>query len=214
MTTPPKPRSPRAMRTISEAMGMMRGILADGTINQAEAEFLQRWLVATADTKSDPIFDRLQRLLTASLLSHDAFQEHENAILLELLAISGGNEITASPNTSLPSTTFFTSPPPPVDHNARFVFTGRFAYGKRKDVATKVIEHGGSCDWEWPDAMPIRNTEDWKPSNKRYLIVGSNSSNEWATPAFGRKIEAFVRDSSRDPNAYIISEQHWIDSLR
>ncbi|MGS1017092.1 hypothetical protein [Allosphingosinicella humi] len=41
-------------RQIDELIGIARGVVADGTLNQAEVEFLQKWLAANAAVSGHP----------------------------------------------------------------------------------------------------------------------------------------------------------------
>jgi hypothetical protein len=42
-------------RQVNELIGLAKGIIADGAVSQAEAEFLQKWLVANAAARENPV---------------------------------------------------------------------------------------------------------------------------------------------------------------
>ncbi|MFN7157890.1 MAG: hypothetical protein ACK4MR_04250 [Erythrobacter cryptus] len=71
-------------RQIDELIGLARGLCADGVINDAEAEFLQSWLIANSDITDQPIIrDLLDRV--SIMLSDGDFSQDERIELLELL---------------------------------------------------------------------------------------------------------------------------------
>lgn len=76
---------------IPELIGLCKGVLADGTINLAEAEFIKSWLDNRSDVldiwPADELNALLERVLADNLLSGS-----EEAELMELL-----EEITGEP---------------------------------------------------------------------------------------------------------------------
>ena len=71
-------------RQIDELVGLARGIAAGGTINQAEAEFLQKWLAANVAISNQPLIRRLyQRVNT--VLSDGVADPEECRDLLDTL---------------------------------------------------------------------------------------------------------------------------------
>jgi hypothetical protein len=47
-------------RQIDELIGLARGLAADGSINKAEVEFLQKWLAANVEISDQPIEQLLE----------------------------------------------------------------------------------------------------------------------------------------------------------
>ena len=76
---------------IPELIGVCKGVLADGTVNLAEAEFIQHWLDDRSDVLDTWPADVLPRLL-GRLLDDNALTDEETAELTELLV-----EITGEP---------------------------------------------------------------------------------------------------------------------
>ncbi len=76
---------------IPELIGVCKGVLADGTVNLAEAEFIQHWLDDRSDVLHTWPADVLHRLL-GRLLDDNALTDEEIAELTELLV-----EITGEP---------------------------------------------------------------------------------------------------------------------
>lgn len=189
-----------AKRNITEAIGLMRGVLADGNVNKAEAEFMLSWILSQDKLSSDPILRPLLTLLHRACESDGAFSDNEGALLGELLSLVGGTELVPAGTTSLSSTHFLTSPPPTVRHNATFVLTGTFRIGPRSEVEAIVSALGGFV------ASNITQSTD-------FLIVGEKASPDWANPSFGRKIEAAHALVVRGFPIAIISETHWARGL-
>jgi hypothetical protein len=56
-------------RQIDELIGLAHGLAADGSLNQAEVEFLQKWLATNAAISDGPVIPTLYRrvLVRASL---------------------------------------------------------------------------------------------------------------------------------------------------
>jgi len=181
-------------RQIDELIGLARGIAADGTLNQAEAEFLQKWLAVNADVSGHPIvrtlYDRVNEALRNGTLD-----DEESADLLQTLnAFSDRNfelgEVLKS--TTLP----LCHPAPPLRFaSTTYCFTGTFNYGQRKFCEAAVVERGGTC------ASLSQKTD--------VLVIGLYATESWKHSSFGNKIlkAAEMRDAGL-PIA-IVSEEHW-----
>jgi len=76
---------------IPELIGVCKGVLADGTVNLAEAEFIQHWLDDRSDVLGTWPADVLHRLL-GKVLDDDELTEEEVGELTDLLV-----EITGEP---------------------------------------------------------------------------------------------------------------------
>ena len=69
---------------IPELIGLCRGVLADGTINLAEAKFILKWLNERSSVLETWPADELHKLL-CTVLADEALSEDEEAELSELL---------------------------------------------------------------------------------------------------------------------------------
>jgi hypothetical protein len=76
---------------IPELIGLCKGVLADGTINLAEAEFIQGWLKDRNDVLETWPADELHGML-AAVLQDGVISETEEDELMDLL-----EEITGEP---------------------------------------------------------------------------------------------------------------------
>lgn len=192
-------------RSVDELIGVCRGVLADGSIVQAEAEFLLGWMKANrAECMEWPVnmlYGRVSEMLQDSVLDSDERKE-----LFDLLSkITGGvlpkaiseTGLVVSGSIALP----LDDPAPSVKfENHSFCFTGEMCCGTRRDCEAQVIELGGM----------VKSSVSKKLD---YLVVGTIGSLSWIHSTHGRKIEEAVslRDSGLPIS--IIGEQHWLSKV-
>jgi NAD-dependent DNA ligase len=185
-------------RQINELIGLAHGISADDIVNQKEAEVLQKWLAANADASGNPVvmtlFKRVDEMLRDNVLDAEESQE-----LLDLLVkLCGGDfelgELLKSSRLPLDD------PPPRIRFGGRrFVFTGTFAYGPRRECENAVVNRGG-------EVGRLNQSTD-------FVVVGVYATASWAHSSFGRKIEQAVDLRERGFPVSIVSEAHWYDNL-
>jgi NAD-dependent DNA ligase len=97
----------------------------------------------------------------------------------------------------------FDTPQPPVKFSGKkFVFTGKFSFGTRKDCQKVVKEKGG----EAASRGQVGSTID-------YLVIGTEGSKDWNRGSYGSKIEAAIISRKNHGTPAIISEEHWIKYL-
>lgn len=182
-------------RQVNELLGLAKGIIADGAVNQREAEALHAWLEVSHDVRRNPIvatlLDRIREVL------HDGRLADEEArdLLSTLRDFSAGDieigELMRA--TTLP----FDNPAPDIlVSGRRFVFTGTFAFGSRPDCEARIRDLGGI-----PAPRLTRDTD--------YLVVGIYASDAWAHSAFGRKIEQAAEWRAAGVPIAIVGEAHW-----
>lgn len=164
-------------RQVDELLGLVKGILADGVVDQQEAEFLLNWLNANSAILTQwPAKAIYPRLLHALQDGHlDAEEEAE--IMSLLLATVGGNRAPdhgiASNSTSLP----LTDPAPDIVFpERRFCFTGKFTSGSRSWCEEQVAALG---------ARPAPNVT----KKLDYLVIGEIGSRDWLHSTHGTKIQ-------------------------
>ncbi len=190
----------RHERDISELLGMAKGMLADGVVNDAEADFLRTWGTnhpeAMSKWPASLVFSRLQQLYADGRIDEDERQElHEllNALVGGTLSIVLGQDAASS----LP----LDDPPPTIAWpNEVYVFTGKFAYATRHVCECEVLNRGGSCD----DNVTRRTT---------YLVLGTFGSRDWRQTSYGRKIERAIELRASGIPLRIVGEDHWAASL-
>ena len=98
----------------------------------------------------------------------------------------------------------FDKPQPPVEFRGRsFIFTGNFAYGSRKACQEAVIERGGRAP-----------SQKFASREIDYLVVGNDGSKTWKRGSYGNKIESAILARREYGTPAIISEEHWVSSLK
>lgn len=183
----------RTDRNYDELIGIIRGVVADGKVCDAEAKLLASWCltygIESGDWPAGIIIDRLNRIYEDGVATEDELED------LRLLLLDIITENVEEP-TPLP----LTKPHPEVifDQNV-FVFTGKFATGTRNHCFKETMLRGGICE----DSVNLRVD---------YLVIGSVGSRDWAHTAWGRKIERAVELQRSKPIA-IISEERWASFL-
>lgn len=184
-------------RKLDQLLGICEGVMADGSVNQAEAQFLQSWLVKNAEIAerwpANVMLARIDEMLADGVLDDDE-QGELVQLLMDVSGIHVGEDKTAS---SLP----LCDPAPDLEFQGRrFVLTGKFASGSRKECEAMVLAVGGSV------SKNVTKETD-------YVVVGELVSDSWIHESYGRKIEKAVeyRDGSDRPS--IVSEKHWVGFL-
>ena len=185
-------------RQVDTLIGLCKGIVADGRVDQAEAEFLHSWLIANqAAVNENPMIGRLMERVGAMLEDEILDDEEEIELLATLQAFSGeesevGEMIKTS---SLP----MDDPAPVVSFYGRtFLFTGTFASGTREQCKTILTEAGG----------------EYVPRVTRkldYLVIGGYATTSWKHETFGRKIELAMKYREDRGKPAIISEDYWVE---
>ncbi len=125
-------------RQIDTLIGLSKGLVADGKIDQAESEFFLSWLIQSRQNSDNSIIINLLGKVEA-MLEDGVLDSEESAELLALLRkISGdSSEIGEfAKTTSLPVDEPF---PSIIFEGMGFLFTGTCAYGTRKQCQA-VIE--------------------------------------------------------------------------
>lgn len=183
-------------RQIDTLIGISKGVLADGKVNQAEAEFLLTWLVQSRQASEHPL---IRNLLTkvADMLADEFLDPEEASELVATLRQITGEEVVVgelAPAASLP----LDDPQPRLLFPARrFVFTGTCAFGTRKQCQAAIETLGGVC------AAGVTKQID-------YLVIGTYVTDLWAHETFGRKIEKAMQYRDAGVPLAIVSERHWV----
>lgn len=194
--------SRRTERTANEMVGICRGLLADGHVNQQEAEFLKGWIERNAPFVKEYPFAQIYRVL-ADILHDGVIDQDESADLHDTLIRFVGGEAfddvaqTASLSTSLP----IDDPEPVLVYpDSIFVVTGTFSFGARKLVTKEIESRGGELG-----TAPSRKT--------KFLVVGELGSRDWLNSNAGTKIQKAVELRGNGHPLAIVSEAHWVRSL-
>ena len=130
-------------RQMDTLIGLSKGVLADGKVDQAEAEFLRSWLVQSRQASDNPVIANLLAKVGV-MLQDNTLDDEESAELLSILRGIAGDpsEIgELAKAASLP----INKPAPNVTFPGRcFVFTGTCAYGTRVQCHQATEALGGT----------------------------------------------------------------------
>lgn len=119
-------------------------MIADGSINSSEVEFLEKWLVTNLAIAHQPLiatlYERVREILADGYVDADEGMD----LLAALTAFTA--EETALGEASKPASLPLCSPAPVLKfEGASFCFTGTFSYGQRKHCEQATIARGASC---------------------------------------------------------------------
>lgn len=184
-------------RQIDTLIGISKGLVADGKIEQSEAEFLLSWLIQSRQNTNNPVIINLLDKVD-SILKDGVIDQDESYELLSLLYKMNGepSEIgELAKTTSLP----IDHPLPPVTfEDMEFLFTGTCAYGTRKQCQAAIESLGG-----------INAKSITKKLN--YLVLGTYVTDSWVHETYGRKIEKAMNYRNEGVPLVIITEEHWVN---
>jgi len=198
----PGDRAP-ADRASTELIDICRELLADGRVDQTEAEFLKEWIERNSDFVGTYPFDLIYFQLSAILL--DGFIDpDESADLRDTLGrfVDGEAHDTGIQAASRPTTLPIDDPEPDIYFpDATFVVAGTFSYGCRAMVHAAIDARGGIVA-----ASPSEET--------RYLVIGDLGSRDWINSNAATKIERAVQLRQEGHPLAIVTEAHWAESLQ
>jgi hypothetical protein len=194
-------RRRRTERDLSEMLGLVKGVLADGVVNDDEAHFLRAWGANHPDALGQwpisLIYSRMQQFFADGVIDeaerlelHDLLSQLIGGIASILLGYEGA--------TTLP----LDHPPPLIcwGPNEVYVFTGRFAFGTRAHCEREVCQRGSFCESD-----VTRRTS--------FLVIGTFGSEDWAHTSYGRKIQRAVGLKKSGFALRIVGEDHWANAL-
>jgi len=187
-----------AERQIDELIGLARGLIADGRIEQSEVEYLQKWLAANLAVTEQPLIAGLYRRVEEILRDGIVDTEEKNE-LLDTLDRFTKRDIELGE--VLKSTTLPLCDPTPVLEfgGRRYCFTGTFNYGTRKVCEDAVIARG---------ALAGSLTQ-----KTGVLVIGIYATESWKHSSFGNKILQACEWRDFGLPISIVSEEHWVKAL-
>jgi len=185
-------------RQIDELVGLARGIAADEKINQAEVEFLQKWLAANMAISDQPLirklYDRVNDVLADGIANEDECRD-----LLDTLNRFSNRDFELGEvlkSSSLP----LCDPAPILAFTGyRYCFTGTFNFGGRKDCELAIEVRGGAA------GSLTQKTN--------VLVIGMYATESWKHSSFGNKILKAVDMREEGAPISIVSEDHWVKYL-
>jgi NAD-dependent DNA ligase len=185
-------------RQIDELIGLARGLVADGILNQQEVEFLQKWLVANGVVCDQPVIGTLYKRVT-EILADGVVDQIEMSELLDTLDRFANRNFELGETlkaTSLP----LSSPAPDLIFEGKtYCFTGTFNFGQRKHCEAVMIERGATV------GGLTKKTD--------VLVIGVYATDSWKHSAFGHKISQACDLRDKGHPIAIVSEEHWVSHL-
>lgn len=190
----------RLEQGLAEMVGLVRGVIADGSVSSEEAHRLSEWAKENPEIATrypaNLLARRLERIFTDGRA--DKRERKRLAAMLAQLAenpsgFGGGYPLA----TDLP----ITDPAPEVIFEGQtFVFGGEMAYGPVRACEREVRERGGISE------RSINRRTD-------YLVIGAMAADDWSQASFGELIDEVVEYGERGVPIPIITEAHWADAL-
>ena len=185
-------------RQVDTLIGLSKGLLADGKIDQADADCLRKWLSQNRHHSNHPVivhlYDRISTMLADDVL--DAEESHELLCTLQQVAGEPTELGEIAKSAALP----LCKPAPEVSFSRRvFLFTGTCVFGTRKECQIATEGLGGTC------ASGVTKSLN-------YLVIGTYVTDSWAHETFGRKIEKAMAYRNDGIPLSIITEEHWANS--
>ena len=186
-------------RQIDELIGIAKGVLADGYLDDREIMFLQKWLVANQHITNNSLVNTLLERL-ADVLADGIVDPNERADLFSTLSSLCREDFELGEALKAASLPLCTPTPKISFQGMRFCFTGTFVFGSRSNCKQVVIERGAN------EGSLTQKTD--------FLVIGEYATDSWKHSSYGRKIEKAVE--YRDVKGIlisIVSEKTWRDAL-
>ena len=184
---------------ISTLLGLCRGLIADGKIDEDEAETLRIWFGAHEEAANNPVIEAFMGKLSVFEEGNTEGGDSRKELLQLLDGLVGGQTEVGE---CLRATALWLDDPPPevIFEGRKFCLTGKFSYGKRARCEAEVRARGGVCQ-----SSPGKQTD--------YLVIGSYAEGAWIQSAYGRKVEKAVALRADGLPIRIISEEYWLAGM-
>ncbi|MCQ2107356.1 MAG: BRCT domain-containing protein [Fibrobacter sp.] len=181
---------------VNQFVGFLKGITADGVINETEFDKLKQYVsnVPLTVQKVFPfniVYDRINMILSDQIVDENELRE-----LNDLVSDIVGTHFTEDGDAVGGATSLFNEPIPECLEGKNVCFTGKFISGSRKQIEAEAAKIG---------AIPqnsVTNSTDC-------VIVGTLVSRDWIHESSGRKIEKAMNLQKKGFPILITSEQVW-----
>lgn len=185
-------------RGVDEFLGLCKGIIADGSVCEAEAKFLLNWLEANPLVQTEFPISRLYPRLSEMLAGGTLTEADAQPLLALLQSVTGEQGQQAAVNMSTASA--FDNPQPRLNIAGEvYCLTGDFAFGSRKAVKNYIETLGGTVS----DKTVL--------ASGCILVVGCKGSDAWLHSTHGSKIKDAVEKRAKGCPVCIVSEEHFIN---
>jgi hypothetical protein len=187
-------------KLVEQLLGLITGLMADGTLNDPEIKMLDTWL--TANQSVAEVWPGSDIWLAVKYtLRNSTITEDDRAILQENLKTFTTSQFSETGSVSAEVVGIDFDEICEVNlYRAKICLTGTFMYGDRSECEAASVLAG---------ATPSK-----KPAFKsHYLIVGTNVSPDWLHTSFGLKIQDAVSMQKSGSDLKIITEARWLAAL-
>jgi hypothetical protein len=181
-------------------VGLVRGVIADGSVSPDEAARLSEWTRENPEIATrwpaNTLSRRLERIFADGRVDGRE-RKHLAALLGQLADNPGGLDAGFPTATDLP----LTMPEPAIVFEGQtFLFAGEMAYGPTHACEREVQELGGTAE---------------RSVNRRtdYVVLGSIGAGDWCQAPFGDVINEVVQYRARGVPIAVVSEAHWAAAL-
>lgn len=187
------------LASISDLMGIAKGLICDESLNDREIHFLNDWLAKHENISllwpGSVLHPRLKAVLADGVVTED-----ERTYLTETLQKLIGGTLEELSEQCHVTELAFDSVEQITFPNTRFCLTGNFVFAKKNLCHEAIARRGGL----------VAETVSRKVA---YLVVGGMGSPEWKHGSFGTKVESAMKLKSEGANLRIIKEDHWASAL-
>lgn len=170
---------------LQQLIGILRGISADGIVNEIEAANLKAWLDESSDLAIPEfisIADTIDRVLADGVITPE-----ESSHLLDMF----DRVIDPTADTCEASIKFVGS---------KFCLTGDFTHGSKSDIESEIVSRGGE----------IAKSVSVKVS---YVVVGGQGSAQYAFGNYGTKVKKAMELIEKGKPIQIITEDVLFDAF-
>lgn len=181
-------------KATNEICGLVRGLLADGALNEMEVGYFREWIRANQELLNDPLVRslalRVERVYADGVVTPE-----------ELAELKSLFQEYANPTKGAPTTLPLDNPMPDLTFRRRlYCFTGTFVSGNRAWCIAETEKRGAKTCNDIVDRLD-------------FLVVGTKVSHAWANQTYGRKIEQAAELRTTSKRLSIINEDHWLKFL-
>ncbi|HLC15318.1 MAG TPA: hypothetical protein VJL89_03725 [Thermodesulfovibrionia bacterium] len=183
-------------RKVDELMGLCKGIISDGIVNQREVEFIKNWLYNNQDVSdkwpANVLYKRIEKMLKDRFLDDEEAKELLDFMIQMTGVINSEEKIS---DAILSTSLLLTKPVPKIIfNNNKFCLTGKFLIDTRKNCEKMILEREGLLV-----NSPTLDTN--------YLVIGMLQSIAWIHTTYGRKIEKALEMVKNGKSIKIVSEE-------
>ena len=167
--------------------GILKGIIVDGDISEAECKNLRQWLYDNIYLSDHYPFNKAITMIDTVLEDSKVTKEE-------------AEYITSMINDLLNPVQMLTSQVNDIN-GKRICLTGDFAYGAKANVEKYIAERGGVIEKSVVRSLDI-------------LIVGDNECQAYANGTYGTKIKKAIEYNGKGCNIQIVKEKDFFDSVK